>query len=478
MYEVKIINDGNEAIINAVSISLEAPRLLSGVIKKGINTIDSFNFSMYMNNPGYYLIKPRKTLIKVFNTKRNKYEFIGRVLLQIPSMDSNGIFLSNFICESELGYLHDSKQRYGEYHNISVRDFLKLMLDTHNSCVEDYKRFELGIVEVMDSNNSLYRYLNYEDTFDMIKEKLIDRLGGELRVRYDENGIRYLDYLNAIGEKKETEIRLSKNLISIEQEKDPTDIIGKLVVLGPKLEDSEERITIKSVNNGLDYIIDEEAISEFGINEETVIYDNVTDPNNLLKKGKEYLNETNRIKVKYKIKALDLSNINLDIDSFEIGNVHPVSNMCMGIDDDLRIVEVSIDINEPQNSDLSIGDKFEDIKTYNLKSLNTAKEVEGVKTTLKTSINVMNSISNELSNTIEVLDNTNKNVGDINEAVSINIEATKELANNINILNNSIENITLIVEQNSNAILTINENLKNINNKLNKINTRLIMGDF
>lgn len=478
MYEVKVINDGNEAIINAVSTSSEAPRLVSGVIKKGINTIDSFNFSMYRNNPGYYLIKPRKTLIKVFNTKGNKYEFIGRVLLQIPSMDSNGIFLSNFICESELGYLHDSKQRYGEYHNISVRDFLKLMLDRHNSCVEDYKRFELGIVEVTDSNDSLYRYLNYEDTFDMIKEKLIDRLGGELRVRYDENGIRYLDYLNAIGEKKETEIRLSKNLISIEQEKDLTNIIGKLVVLGPKLEDSEERLTIKSVNNGLDYIIDEEAIAEFGINEETVIYDNVTDQNNLLRKGKEYLNENNRIKVKYKIKALDLSTINLDIDSFEIGNVHPVSNMYMGIDDNLRIVEVSIDINEPQNSDLSIGDKFEDIKTYNLKSLNTSKEVEGVKSTLKTSINVMNSISNELSNTIEVLDNTNKNVGDINETVSINIEATKELANNINILNNSIENITLIVEQNSNAILTINENLKNINNKLNKINTRLIMGDF
>lgn len=441
MYEVKIINDGNETIINAVSTSFEAPRLVSGVIKKGINTIDSFSFGMYPNNPGYNLINPKKTLVEVVNTKSSRVEFRGRVLLTTPSMDSNGIFHTRCICESELGYLHDSIQRYGEYHNISVKDFLKLMLDRHNNTVESHKRFELGIVEVIDSNDSLYRYLGYESTFDMIKDKLINRLGGELRVRY-ENGIRYLDYLKAIGEKKNIEIRLAKNLISIEQEKDPTEIITKLVVLGEKLDDSEERLTIESVNNGLDYIIDEEAIKVFGINEDAITFDNVTVPANLLRKGEEYLRENNRIKVKHKIKALDLSTIDLEVDDFDIGNTHHVFNSVMGIDDDLRIVEVTLNINEPQNSDLSIGDKFEDIKDYQLDNIATAKEVKSVKETVQTTVNVLNTVSNELNNTVEVLNNTNATVGDIGVIVQANVDATNAIANTLVSINNKLDKLT------------------------------------
>ena len=49
MYEVKIINDGNETIINVLSTDIKAPRLLSGSIKYGINTIDNFTFIISMS---------------------------------------------------------------------------------------------------------------------------------------------------------------------------------------------------------------------------------------------------------------------------------------------------------------------------------------------------------------------------------------------------------------------------------------------
>ena len=52
MYEVVILNEGVETIINAVSPSPEAPRLPSGTIKQGINTIDSFTFEIYPSNIG------------------------------------------------------------------------------------------------------------------------------------------------------------------------------------------------------------------------------------------------------------------------------------------------------------------------------------------------------------------------------------------------------------------------------------------
>lgn len=477
MYEVVMKNKDNEIVINSVSVDLFSPKLLNGNIKKGINSIDSFTFDILPNNPGYNLIEEFKSKIDVVNINSGKIEFKGRVLISKEKMSEDGKVIKTIICESELGYLLDSIQDYGEYHNIKVRDFLKLIIDRHNKQVEEDKKLILGNITVEDNNDSLYRFINYGKTLEVIKDKLINRLGGELKIRY-ENEVRYLDYLSSIGRNTNLEIRLSKNLKTLEEEKDPTGIISRLTPLGAKIDDSEKRLTIESVNGGIKYIDDIEAINKFGIIEGYIKWDDVTIDSNLLKKGKKYLLEKNRVKKKYNISALDLSIIGLEIEEFEVGNIYRIINPIMNIDEDLRIIEKNINFNKPQESSLIFGEKFEDIKTYQLKNLNTIKEVDNVKTTLKTSIKTMNSISDELVNTIKVLDNTNGNVKAINEAVAINIATTKELVENINTLNNNIQSVNLIVEENSNSILNINEKLNKINNKLNKINIRLMTGDY
>ncbi len=441
MYQVTIKNENEEVIINSISTDIESPRLISGSINHGINTIDNFTFKIATNNIGYNKLNALTTLVEVLNIKNNNLEFKGRVLLPVESMDSNGIFLKNVTCESELGYLMDSSTVYGEYHNISVRDFLKVIIDNHNSQVDEEKKFEIGNVTVVDNNDSLYRYLGYVKTFEAIKDKLIDRLGGELQIRY-ENGIRYLDYLESIGEVKSTEIRLAKNLQSIELEKDPTSIISRLLPLGNKLEDSEERLTIESVNNGNKYIDDIEAIEEFGVIVDSVTWDDVTQVSNLLKKGQEYLKENNRIKKKYKVTALDLSTIGLDFDSFEVGNSYQVINPLMNINENLRIIEKTIDIYNPQSSTLGIGDKLEDIKDYQLNNIATAKEVKTVKETVQTTVSALNSVSVELNNTVEILNNTNENMGNLNEVVKANVDATNAIANTLISINNKLDKLT------------------------------------
>lgn len=441
MYQVTIKNENEEVIINSISTDIESPRLISGNINHEINTIDNFTFKIAPNNIGYNKLNALTTLVEVLNIKNNNLEFKGRVLLPIESMDSNGMFLKNVTCESELGYLMDSSTVFGEYHDISVRDFLQVIIDNHNSQVDEGKKFQLGNVTVVDNNDSLYRYLGYTKTFEAIKDKLIDRLGGELKIRY-ENGIRYLDYLESIGEIKSTEIRLAKNLQSIELEKDPTSIISRLLPLGNKLEDSEERLTIESVNNGNKYIDDIEAIEEFGVIVDSVTWDDVTQVSNLLKKGQEYLKENNRIKKKYKVTALDLSTIGLDFDSFEVGNSYPVINTLMNINENLRIIEKTIDIYNPQSSTLGIGDKLEDIKDYQLNNIATAKEVKTVKETVQTTVSALNSVSVELNNTVEILNNTNENMGNLNEVVKANVDATNAIANTLISINNKLDKLT------------------------------------
>src|SRR5690606_156070 len=138
-------------------------------------------------------------------------------------------------------------------------DFLQVIIDNHNQQVEPHKRFKLGEVTVTDNNDSLYRYLGYENTYATIKDKLIDRLGGYLVLREEENGM-YLDYLESIGEYKDTPIQLKTNLKDMQREIDPLGVITRVIPLGARIESddpdatdaSQARLTIEEVNNGID----------------------------------------------------------------------------------------------------------------------------------------------------------------------------------------------------------------------------------
>ena len=371
MYLVTIENDGAIDIINEDSTNTN--NRISGTIKQGINTIDSFTFNILPNNVGYDLIKPLKTLVKVLNTKTNKYEFIGRVLSPTHSMNSNGLVSKTFICESELGYLLDTYQSYEEIHNVTVKGYLERLIRVHNANIDSNKQFTVGNVSVIDNNDSLYRYVAYDTTKKNIDDDLIDKLGGELQIRY-ENDIRYLDYLTEIGKVCSTEIRLAKNIQDIEQNIDLNNYCNRLIPLGAKLKekddegtevDTEYRLTIESVNNGLKYIDDKESISKFGVIQGQVIYDDVTKAENLLIKGQKHL-LNQRLLISNKVNALDLSLIGIDIDSFEVGNYYPLIHEILGINDIVRIVEKSISIDNPHTSTITLGDLEKDIKKVNL----------------------------------------------------------------------------------------------------------------
>ena len=427
MYQVTIKNGNNKTIINAVSTHMKAPRITGG-IKQGINVIDSFTFEILPNNQGYNKLHPLITLVEVLNIVTKKLEFKGRILNIKSSMDSNGVFSKTVVCESELAYLMDSVQTYGEYHNITVSDFLGVILDNHNKKVNASKRFVLGNVTVTDNNNSLYRYLGYAKTFDTIKDKLIDRLGGELQIRY-ENDVRYLDYLKKIGSTKKTDIRLSKNLECIEEEKDPSQIITRLIPIGATIEkevvegeadeetqEESVKLTIKEVNNGIEYIDDEEAIEQYGIICGVNEWPDVTKANNLLTKARKFLENNNKTIKKYSLTALDLGILGLNFNSFELYNSYPVINPVMDINETLRVIEKTIKIDEPENSTLVFANKFEDIKA---KQSSTNKKLNNVTEKIKlrevTSLTHSKRIANSELKIISLTNKLEKALKDIEE---------------------------------------------------------------
>lgn len=439
MYEVTIYDGPTDK----VGIVIHSPfpnrvKLSAGSVKLLLKSISNGSLTINLSNPGWGKIKPLVTLIRVKDIKRNKSVFKGRVLKPTHTMTSNGMFSIEYAIESELAYLNDSNQRFGEYHNISVRDFFTVMIENHNSQVEPHKKFKVGNVTVTDSNDSLYRYLGYEKTFATIKDKLIDRLGGYLIVREEPDG-NYIDYLAEVGEDSPTEIRLRKNLKDMKREIDPLGIITRLIPLGARIESEDEeatdasqaRIDIKDVNGGIDYLDDSDMIDEFGIIEGTLELDDVNDKNTIKLRGQQFLASQKAAKVTYSLTPVDVSLIDESFDELEVGNRHKVINEVFGIDEQLQIIEKEIDISNPTKIALTIGEKYLTLTSYQVDARKKVKSVESLERQVTAYSNKIASISTELTNTKQTLQQTQERIENYENVTDGDISTITESVNQL-----------------------------------------------
>lgn len=368
-----IIQNGTQVMVIHDMAPDPARKLTTGKINREPNSISSYSFEIYPDNIGYDAIHPYTTLVTVYNTARERTEFEGRVLKAYPEMDENGVVVKQVICEDQLGYLNDSIQPYvamthyeGDDNRTGLEEFIDVVLGNHNASVEPDKRVYRGSVTVNPFlySDAVTKQLNYQTTWTALKEKLVDSFGGYLILRRT-NGVLYLDYLAEAGATRGTTIELGKNMKSASREIDPTNVITRLYPLGAKItvinqqgqgEETEERVSIASVNDGIPYIESEDYVSAYGIIEGTFIWDDVTLPTNLLTKARSWMADNNGIYAGNRITALDLSLLGLDADDFVLYDRYPVRNALIGLNDTLQIVKQTIDTVQPEQSTFEMGD--------------------------------------------------------------------------------------------------------------------------
>ena len=423
MYRVDIYNGNQRTSIHLPHDS--GVNLMSGTINRELNLADTFNFSLAPDNPGWNKITPFSTIVKVIDLQLNTEIFIGRALDPETTMSAEGYLIKNFEAESELGYLKDSYQPFNEVHNTSPADFFRMLINTHNSQVHEEQRFEIGNINVTNSTDNVYRYLEYQNTYQSLMDKLVTRLGGYLTVRHA-NGKRYLDYLVNSGVETSMPIELTKNMVSLNETSKVGELITRLVPLGATktVEGSESsaaqpKITIGSVNGGVDYLIDGDLENALG----TTIYgtnewNDVTDANNLLTKGKEWL-ASQRIPDTITISAVELSLINSKYERYKLGNTYTISNVALGVNTKHILSAQTIDLLSPEQSGLTFGDKELTLIEYQQELSNQQKannqlnsilngyqkKVAELQNNLTSSNNLTEQQLNDLKNRISELEN-------------------------------------------------------------------------
>ena len=319
MYTIVAVVEGKEYPLH----NTKSRRLILGdpYFEIGDNLNGQAEFKVYPGHPYYDKVKKLTTDIIIRNNEED--EFYGRILYD--DEDSKGV--KQIFVEGELAFLCDSIQRPRVYHNIGVRDYLTNVIKIHNDQVETRKHFTVGRVTVEDANDSLYRFSNWETTRETLKDKLSDRLGGHFVIRH-ESGVRYLDYLNDDDyySRCTQPIKFGRNLLSFARNFDATDLATCIIPLGITLEESsieglDERLTIKEVNGGKDYVTDDAAVAAYGKIYKTIIFDDITLPANLKTKGQKYLTQTQYEKMVIECKAIDLNFTDEEFERFTLGSL-------------------------------------------------------------------------------------------------------------------------------------------------------------
>lgn len=335
------------------SSTIENLKIFDAKISLEVNKTGSFTFTIYPDHPYYKFIYKLKTIITVYQD--DYLLFRGRVLNDGMGFRNE----KNIECEGDLAFLIDSIQRPYDYTG-SIEGFLSMLITNHNSQVEAAHQFTLGTVTVVDSNNTITRSsIDYGKTLDIINDKLIKLLGGYIRVRHS-NGVHYLDYLADFNLLSPQKIEFSKNLLDLKRIRKGEDIATALIPLGAKLKDesgnnTDERLTIKSVNDNVDYIYSQDAVSNYGWIFTTNIWDDVTQANHLLVKGRNYLNELISAAETIELSAADLASIDSSVNSFHIGTYVRVTSNPHGIDQNFLVSKLDIDLLKPASNSLTLG---------------------------------------------------------------------------------------------------------------------------
>lgn len=351
MYNAFILNGSTRLKLHEVNpaSSIKA----TGTLKQGVNTIDSFQFTIYQGNPCYGKITNLTSIVEIYKADTGARVFRGRVLTPTGKMESSGNVSISYMCEGELAYLNDSIQPYQTVRN--VHDFIASVLDTHNSQVPEGKRIYLGQLVLGDlsiRSRTWYYVSSWKAITDFIEE-----YGGEVRLRYGSDGKRYLDYTSTVWAKgSDTKIELAVNMQSVSFTVDPTQIYSGIYAVGAKLKNdgtSAERLELKEV------LWDSTLRAKYGDIVACVTWDDVTLKANLRNKAYEWLANQSGELHQYTVSAVDLSKINKRFEEFEVGTQYAIKNPLIGLDDVVRCISKTVDLNDITKCTMTFGDKYE-----------------------------------------------------------------------------------------------------------------------
>lgn len=333
-------------------------KLISPTCKMAVNKAGLLTFSVPLTHPYTDKIAKLDTVVTLWQD--DAILFRGRVLND--EWDLHGT--RKIEIEGELAYLNDSVQPLTVYHDMTVKAYFAKLIELHNAQVDESRRFTAGQVTVTNSTDNVYRQSDYESTMDALQDKLLDRLGGYLVIRYGKDGTRYLDYLKEYGNVNSQRITASTNLLDMLHTVRGEDVATAIIPLGAQLDDEDKvgtvtpRLTIAAANGGKDYIYDADAVAKWGWIYKVVVHDDITLAENLLRAGYADLEAAKYLQGSIEVDAVDLHLVDSSIERIKLGDMILFSAPGSATPISMLVSEIDLPVDEPGDATYTLGTSY------------------------------------------------------------------------------------------------------------------------
>ena len=321
------------------------------------NEQGELTFTIPKEHPHYGVLEKLKSRIKVY--RDDTLIWVGRAIEDERDLYEN----HKVVVEGTLAFLLDSILRPFALDGTAA-DVWQYILTQHNAQVNANQRIGIGSCDLTGSVSISTK--DYLSAWQVMKTCLLDSLGGYLIVRVDEDENPILDYLADVPDTSTQRIEFGGNLIDLVLSKSASETYTACVPLGAALRDidpeseSDARLTIASVNDESDYIIDSALAAEYGVifaPPTLTTWDEVTDSTILMNRAREWLSGTGaRFKQTIKLSAVDLHNADANVESFRFLDKVVVSCGALCPEETYVLSELSIPLNNPASTGILLGD--------------------------------------------------------------------------------------------------------------------------
>ena len=327
---------------------LEDYSLLKLTLTTGLNKGGTASLVMPQHHPAYNSFVSYRTVVTIY--RDGVLLFRGRALY--PSDDFYN--RRTITCEGERCFLRDAIIRPYVYQDGPAAIFADVVA-LYNAQVDEFKRFVVGTVTATDPNNYLRLESESAEKASDVIDKLVTRCGGYIVFTTNQDGRRVINWYDSIDYRSGQVIEFGENLTNFARSDSNPDLATVIIPYGAKDETTGTRITVESVNDGLDFIQDYEAVALRGVIAAAVYWDDITIPDNLLKKAQQYLASSKLMLTALELTAVDLSYMDKNIDTFRVGDSIQVRSKPHGVDDLFQLTDRTYDLLDPAKDKITLG---------------------------------------------------------------------------------------------------------------------------
>ena len=363
--------------------------LINPQVDLAVNAAGTFTFTMYPSHPCYELTDNTKSIVQIVKDGEAEPLFRGRVL----SAELGFYNEKKVICEGELAFLCDTIQQNYDYSEgesrKTIHELLTFFIQRHNekAGIDNIHSFKIGIVNVTDGDNSNTDNLisaadsTFLNTYESIQQKLIERYGGYLYIRHEEDG-NYIDYLSSPSVTCSQKIELGENLLSFKKNIEADSLVTAVIPLGKErmdggeegsglrhniggwnasqsITDSKDIFQVTGKVGGtttyLNCLYSQSAVEKYGWIEKVLIFDDVVLPGTLVRYGESHLKSMGKA-LSIELTAADLSGVNTEIDRFKIAQYVRVNSKPHNLENALYVVsKLSLNLTDPTANKICLG---------------------------------------------------------------------------------------------------------------------------